>query len=215
MPTSPRVRYKGRGRTGGVEPRPYGTVCRGGRPCPPAPDNATPCRAGPVCPAGCGKNLSGRRGRRPLRMGCKKCVGEGLCPSRGRGRTPPLRKRYKGCNGRATARVAPTDGLQEVQWAGDRKGRPYGGLQVVQGTGRCRHRPLRKRNKKCNGRATARVAPTDGLQEVQWAGDHEGRPYGGIIWGHEVFLFSCKFILEKQLGICYTLHYSGNKFLSA
>ena len=97
MPTSPRVRYKGRGRTGGVEPRPYGTVCRGGRPCPPAPDNATPCRAGPVCPAGCGKNLSGRRGRRPLRMGCKKCVGEGLCPSRGRGRTPPLRKFGKKC----------------------------------------------------------------------------------------------------------------------
>ena len=25
------------------------------------------------------------------------CVGEGLCPSRGRGRTPPLRKRYKRC----------------------------------------------------------------------------------------------------------------------
>ena len=25
--------------------------------------------------------------------------------------------------------------------AGDRKGRPYGGLQVVQGAGRCRHRP--------------------------------------------------------------------------
>ena len=24
MPTSPRIRYKGRGRTGGVEPRPYG-----------------------------------------------------------------------------------------------------------------------------------------------------------------------------------------------
>ena len=27
---------------------------------------------------------------------------------------------------RATARVAPTEALQEVQWAGDRKGRPYG-----------------------------------------------------------------------------------------
>ena len=91
---------------------PYGTVCRGGRLCPPVLDNATPCRAGPVYPAGCGKNLSGRRGRRPLRMGCKKCVGEGLCPSRGRGRTPPLRQRYKGCNGRATARVAPTEGYK-------------------------------------------------------------------------------------------------------
>ena len=29
MPTSPRVRYKGRGRTGGVEPRPYERVARG------------------------------------------------------------------------------------------------------------------------------------------------------------------------------------------
>ena len=29
----------------------YGVACRGGRPCPPGPDNATPCRAGPVCPA--------------------------------------------------------------------------------------------------------------------------------------------------------------------
>ena len=25
------------------------------------------------------------------------CVGEGLCPSHGRGRTPPLRKGYKRC----------------------------------------------------------------------------------------------------------------------
>ena len=158
MPTSPRVRYKGRGRTGGVEPRPYGTVCRGGRPCPPAPDNATPCRAGPVYPAGCGKNLSGRRGRRPLQ------------------------------------RVTSGCGM----------------------SGRCRHRPLRKCYKGCNGRATARVAPTDGLQEVQWAGNHEGRPYGGRVMGlRRFFCVSCKFILEKQLGICYTLHYSGNKFLSA
>ena len=29
---------------------------------------------------------------------------------------------------RATARVAPTEALQEVQWAGDRKGRPYGSV---------------------------------------------------------------------------------------
>ena len=36
---------------------PYEIACRGGRPCPPGPDNATPCRAGPVCPAvECGKN---------------------------------------------------------------------------------------------------------------------------------------------------------------
>ena len=48
-------------------------------------------------------------------------------------------------------------------------------------------RPLRKRCKRCNGRATARVAPTDGLQEVQWAGDHEGRPYGGDYMGPRSF----------------------------
>ncbi len=98
--------------------------------------------------------------------------------------------------------------------AGDREGRPYGGLQgvpcgradrsvrpygwVIDGavcggthgsrptghfcragpacpavgakktrSGRCRHRPLRKRNKRCNGRATARVAPTKALQGVR------------------------------------------------
>ena len=34
---------------------------------------------------------------RPLRRGYWWCVGEGLCPSRGRGRTPPLRRGYKGC----------------------------------------------------------------------------------------------------------------------
>ena len=55
---------------------------------PPGPDNATPCRAGPVCPAG---------GAGKIRFG----------PSG----TP-----------------APTEALQEVQWAGDRKGRPYGGV---------------------------------------------------------------------------------------
>ena len=33
------------------EPRPYGSDCRGGRPCPPSPGNATLCRAGPACPA--------------------------------------------------------------------------------------------------------------------------------------------------------------------
>ena len=49
--------------------------------------------------------------------------------------------------------------------------------------GRCGHRPLRKRNKKCNGRATARVAPTKALQEAQWAGDRKGRPYESVTRG--------------------------------
>ncbi len=52
----------------------------------------------------CGK--TGRRGRRPLRIGCKRC------------------------GGRATARVAPTEGYKGCGGAGDRKGRPYGGACV-------------------------------------------------------------------------------------
>ncbi len=40
---------------------------------------------------------AGRPGGRPLRKRILWCVGEGLCPSRGRGRTPPLRKRYMRC----------------------------------------------------------------------------------------------------------------------
>ena len=36
---------------------------------------------------------------RPLRKCILRCVGEGLCPSHGRGKTPPLRKRYKGRRG--------------------------------------------------------------------------------------------------------------------
>ena len=82
MPTSPRIRYKGRGRTGGVEPR-------------------------------------------------------------------PLRKRNKRCNGRATARVAPTEALQGVQQNGP-SGTP---------------------------------APTERLQGVRWAGDRKGRPYGEVTRG--------------------------------
>ena len=31
--------------------------------------------------------------------------------------------------GGRTGASGPTEALQEVQWAGDRKGRPYGGLQ--------------------------------------------------------------------------------------
>ena len=100
---------------------PYGTVCRGGRLCPPGPDNATPCRAGPVCPAGCGKNS----GRAVEDAGPYGWVARG-CGMSGRCRHRPLRKRNKRFNGRATARVAPTNAVQGVQWAGDRKGRPYG-----------------------------------------------------------------------------------------
>ena len=139
--------------------------CRGGRPCPPGPDNATPCRAGPVCPAvGAGKIRFGPS-RTPAPT--KRFVGEGLCPSRGRPQGSPLRKRNKRRDERATARVAPTKAQQEVQWAGDRKGRPYeSATRGVMG-GRPQGSPLRKRYKRRDERATARVAPTEGLQGVR------------------------------------------------
>ena len=144
-------------------------------------------------------------------------------PRAGRCGHRPLRKRNKWCNGRATARVAPTEGYKECL-AGGRTGasaptdmwkrlrraglqevrqngpsgtppptdgvlmvpcaaghmgpalqgvfvgqgpRALPGVREKSGSGRCRHRPLRKRNKRCNGRATARVAPTKVLQGVR------------------------------------------------
>ena len=52
----------------------------------------------------------------------------------------------RGVVGRATARVAPTEGYKRVQQSGP-SGTP---------------------------------APTEALQGVQWAGDRKGRPYGGV-----------------------------------
>ena len=124
----------------------------------------------------------------------------------------PLRKRNKGCNGRATARVAPTEGYKECLAGGrtEASAPTGGGIDgaVCGGThgsrptgrfcragpacpagdagktrsGRCRHRPLRKRNKRCNGRATARVAPTEGYKECL-AGGRTGAsaPTGGVL----------------------------------
>ena len=42
---------------------------------------------------------AGRCGHRPLRNRIMGCVGEGLCPSHGRGRTPPLRSVTRGAMG--------------------------------------------------------------------------------------------------------------------
>ena len=52
----------------------------------------------------------------------KKC---GTNPAGGQGR-PPLRKRYKRCNGRATARVAPTEGYKQYRGRADVGIGPYG-----------------------------------------------------------------------------------------
>ena len=119
----------------------------------------------------------------------KECVGEGLCPSRGRPQGSPLRRVTRGAVGgpsgtpaptkvylvvrrggalplpRTTARVAPTKGLQGVRCAG-RRGR----------------RPLRKGCMGCGRRATARVAPTEGYKGcgTKSAGGVEPRPYEGL-----------------------------------
>ena len=90
-------------------------------------------------------NIAGGQGRPPLRC-CvtKKSVGEGLCPSRGRGnrrsaagggcsepvsrKCPDWRTRQWpgiGWHDGGQENPAPTEAQQEVQWAGDRKGRPY------------------------------------------------------------------------------------------
>ena len=91
--------------------------------------------------------------------------------------------------------------------ADDRKGRPYGGLQEVQGAGRCRHRPLRRFDKKvpawnppvtalpyqgplgkeafgdgdadCHNQR-ARWFRNDILQEVRWSVAHMGAALQGL-----------------------------------
>ena len=125
----------------------------------------------------------------------------------GRGRTPPLRKRYKECDavrnppvtaspcqpplGKgamgtgvriATGALRPRNdtfykgcGVRRGTWAPPCKGL----CNIAGGQGRP---PLRKRNKRCNGRATARVAPTEGYKECL-AGGRTGAsaPTGGLL----------------------------------
>ena len=121
---------------------------------------------------------------------CKKC---GTESAGGQGR-PPLRRGWNACVGRATARVAPTEALQEVR---DRnppvtaspcqpplgKGAVGTGVRIATAsvrtgfamTGFCkecgtesaggqRRPPLRRGWNACVGRATARVAPTEGYK---------------------------------------------------
>ena len=134
---------------------PYGSACRGGRPCPPSPGNATLCRAGPVCPAGGAGKESPSHGfavPAPFRQGG---LGDGGCglpqpvtsvtgfamtgsftwgaeAIGGEVRAPRPTTGYHGVRRggalpppRATARVAPTEGYKECGGPGDRKGRPY------------------------------------------------------------------------------------------
>ena len=53
---------------------------------------------GPCALPGVRYGIGGRPRGSPLRKRTLLCVGEGLCPSHGRGRTPPLRRGYKECD---------------------------------------------------------------------------------------------------------------------
>ena len=92
---------------------------------------------------------------------------------------------YKKCGaspGGRTEASAPTEGFP-IEF---RRGRcPHRPASVTRGTmgGRPQGSPLRKRYKRRNERATARVAPTKAQQEVQWADDRKGRPYESVTRG--------------------------------
>ena len=88
----------------------------------------------------CGK--MGRRGRRPLRMGYKGYVGEGLCPSRGRGRTPPLRRVTRDAVGGPMWASAPTEALVGA----DDPVRPVPVTQHFVGQGPCALPQVRGKN---------------------------------------------------------------------
>ena len=153
---------------------------------------------------------AGRPGGRPLQRHSPIELRRGRCPHRPASVTRGTEERAGKSAKRRQWRMQRGD-FEEVprlaaatvagnrlarRWA--REPRPYGSATRGAIGGRPQGSPLRMGCKRCSGQATMRVDHTE-------AG----------LWGHEVFLFSCKFILEKQLGICYTLHYSGNKFLSA
>ena len=90
-------------------------------------------------------------------------VGQGPCALPGvRGKNPPVTA--SPCQpplGKGAEGTGVTDCHdQRARWSRNDTSRE---LRCKPGSGRCRHRPLRKRYKRCDGRATARVAPTEGF----------------------------------------------------
>ena len=71
---------------------------------------------------------AGRPGGRPLRKRILWCVGEGLCPSRGRPQGSPLRSVTRSAVGRVVREADPYGGVtrRAVQIKGGPAGRPYG-----------------------------------------------------------------------------------------
>ena len=102
------------------------------------------------------QSRAGRPGGRPLRMRNKGCGKTGRCGERTE-RCRWLRKRSE--------RVAAVKILSVRRKAAQKFWAPQQD-----------HRPLRMRNKGCNGRATARVAPTEGYKECLAGGRPQGSP---------------------------------------
>ena len=94
----------------------------------------------------------------------------------------PLRKRNKGCNGRATARVAPTEGCKGCSKAGGVEPRPYGQLGGWYGGPMWASAPT-EGLQEVRGRATARVAPTGAFKKCGTAGRCRHRPLRRVTRG--------------------------------
>ena len=162
---------------------------------------------------------AGRPGGRPLQRHSPIELRRGRCPHRPASVT-------RGAEERAGENPAPTEDKKFV--GADDSVHPPPITQHLVGQGPC---ALPSAEKTC--RADVGSGPYGSATRSAMGGRPQGSPLrrvtsstgNGPMWASaptegfcgatNIFLFSCKFILEKQLGICYTLHYSGNKFLSA
>ena len=161
MPTSPRVRYKGRGRTGGVEPRPYESVTRGaGRAESSSHGFAVPALfrqggrgdGGTDCHSQCAHWLRNDRVFQGVRGKAGRVVRE----------ADPYGGVTRSAGERDDVGIVPYGGLQEVRLnsaspisppAGGVEPRPYGSATRGAMGGRPQGSPLRKRYKGGQGRA--------------------------------------------------------------
>ena len=109
------------------------------------------------------RGRAGRPGGRPLRKRILWCVGEGLCPSRGRGRTPPLR----------ITRSAVKRGDVGIG--------PYGGVTRSAMGGRPQGSPLRRVTRGAVRRVDRGVRPYgDVTSSAVKRGVGDAAPYGGV-----------------------------------
>ena len=136
---------------------------------------------------------AGGQGRPPLRKCILRCVGEGLCPSRGRGRTPPLRSVARSAVGRADVGIGPYGHI--TRGAGRAESLSYGfagPAPFMRGGGgygdrdshsQCAHwlrnDTLYERRYE-SGRATARVAPTERNKKCHGRADVGIGPYEDV-----------------------------------